>query len=79
MLSFDEILERALLLVAEDLDLETAAVTADDRPLIGEDGEPIEVSEVQTLADAGVMCSNNGLLIRCTNGAEYTLTLNRRR
>ncbi|MEV0430383.1 hypothetical protein ACL02O_34110 [Micromonospora sp. MS34] len=80
MLSYEEILERALLVAAETLELEEAAETIGDEPLRDErDGEPVEIREVQTLADAGFMTTDNGVVIRLTDGREYTLTLNRYR
>ncbi|WDZ83986.1 hypothetical protein [Micromonospora cathayae] len=79
MLSYEEILERALLVAAEELALEEAAETAGDQPLTDEDGEPVEVREVQTLADAGFMGQDNGVVIRLTDGREYTLSLKRYR
>ncbi|MFU8849471.1 hypothetical protein ACNAW0_00530 [Micromonospora sp. SL1-18] len=80
MLSYEEILERALRVAAEELALEEAAETIGDEPLRDErDGEPVEVREVQTLADAGFMGAENGIVLRLTDGREYTLTLNRYR
>ncbi|MFG1660740.1 hypothetical protein ACGFIY_29805 [Micromonospora chersina] len=79
MLSYEEILERAMLVAAEELALEEAAETLGEQPLAEEDGEPVEVREVQTLADAGFMTTDNGVVIRLTDGREYTLTLNRYR
>ncbi|NLU77806.1 hypothetical protein HCA58_05220 [Micromonospora sp. HNM0581] len=79
MLTYEEILERALLIAAENLALEEAAETAGDQPLTDDDNEPVEVREVQTLADAGFMTRNNGIVIRLTDGREYTLTLNQYR
>lgn len=78
-LSYEEILERALRVAAEELALEEAAETIGDEPLTDEDGEPVEVREVQTLADAGFMTRDNGVVIRLTDGREYTVTLNRYR
>lgn len=79
MLSYEEILERALLVAAEELALEEAAESIGDEPLTDKDGEPVAVREVQTLADAGFMTRDNGVVIRLTDGREYTLTLNRYR
>ncbi|TDB80965.1 hypothetical protein [Micromonospora sp. KC721] len=79
MLSYEEILERALLVAAEELALEQAAETIGEQPLTDDDREPVEVREVQTLADAGFMTLHNGVVIRLTDGREYTLTLNRYR
>ncbi|MFU8873259.1 hypothetical protein [Micromonospora sp. SL4-19] len=80
MLSYEEILERALLAAAEELAPEEAAETIGDEPLRDErDSEPVEVREVQTLADAGFMTRDNGIVIRLTDGREYTVTLNRYR
>ncbi|SCG15552.1 hypothetical protein GA0070610_1786 [Micromonospora echinofusca] len=79
MLSYEEILERALRVAVEDLDLETAAESIGDEPLVDNDDEPVEVREVQTLAGAGFMTRDNGVVLRLTDGREYTVTLNRYR
>ncbi|NES14540.1 MULTISPECIES: hypothetical protein [Micromonospora] len=79
MLSYEEILERALMVAMEGLDLEMAAESAGDEPLTDDDNEPVEVREIQTLADAGFMTRDNGVVIRLTDGREYTLTLNQYR
>ncbi|SCL43440.1 hypothetical protein [Micromonospora aurantiaca (nom. illeg.)] len=79
MLSYEEILERALMVAVEGLDLEMAAESAGDEPLTDDDNEPVEVREIQTLADAGFMTRDNGVVIRLTDGREYTLTLNQYR
>ena len=75
MLSYEEILERALLVALEGLDLEMAAESAGEEPLADSDGEPTEVREVQTLSDAGFMRTDNGVVIRLTDGREFTLSL----
>lgn len=79
MLSYEETLERALMVAVEGLDLEMAAESAGDEPLTDDDNEPVEVREIQTLADAGFMTRDNGVVIRLTDGREYTLTLNQYR
>ncbi|MCW3838517.1 hypothetical protein ONA70_00170 [Micromonospora yasonensis] len=79
MLSYEEILERALMVALEGLDLEMAAESAGDEPLTDDDNEPVEMREIQTLADAGFMTRDNGVVIRLTDGREYTLTLNQYR
>ncbi|MFD0787255.1 hypothetical protein ACFQZ8_25420 [Micromonospora azadirachtae] len=79
MLSYEEILERALMVAMEGLDLEMAAESAGDEPLTDDDNEPVEVREIQTLADAGFMTRDNGVVIRLTDGRQYTLTLNQYR
>jgi len=79
MLSYEELLERALLVAVEELDLEEAAASMAEEPLTDDDKVEVEVREVQTLADAGFMTTDCGVVIRLTDGREYTLTLNRYR
>jgi hypothetical protein len=79
MMSYEEILERALLVACEALDLEMAAETVGEPPLTDDDKVEVEVREVQTLADAGFMTTDCGVVIRLTDGHEYTLTLKRYR
>ncbi|MFG3602563.1 hypothetical protein [Micromonospora chersina] len=80
MLSYEEILERALLAAAEEIDLEMVAEEAGEAPLRDErDGEPVEIDSVVTLADGGFMTRDNGISIRLSDGREYTISINRYR
>ncbi|MBM0230303.1 hypothetical protein [Micromonospora sp. ATA51] len=79
MLSYEEILERALRAAAEEIDLEIVAEEAGEEPLTEEDGSPVEINEVVTLADGGFMTTDKGIVLRLSDGSQFTVEIKRYR
>ncbi|MCY9555739.1 hypothetical protein AB0N38_30215 [Micromonospora aurantiaca] len=79
MLSYEEILERALLAAAAEIDLEMVAEEAGEEPLTEEDGAPVEINETLTLEAGGFMTTDRGIVLRLSDGSQFTVEIKRYR
>ncbi|MBC9005796.1 hypothetical protein [Micromonospora aurantiaca (nom. illeg.)] len=79
MLSYEEILERALLAVAEEIDLEMVAEEAGEEPLTEDDGAAVEINEVLSLEAGGFMTTDRGIVLRLSDGSQFTVEIKRYR
>ncbi|WP_349876226.1 hypothetical protein ABIH81_18970 [Micromonospora sp. HUAS YX12] len=79
MLSYEEILERALLAVAEEIDLKTVAEEAGEEPLTEDDGAAVEIDEVLSLEAGGFMTTDRGIVLRLSDGSQFTVEIKRYR
>jgi hypothetical protein len=41
--------------------------------------EDIDISSVETFQNAGVLCGNDGLVVRCSDGSEFQISVVRSR
>ncbi|WP_262285887.1 hypothetical protein [Micromonospora sp. MA102] len=79
MLSYEEILERALLAAAEEIDLEMVAEEAGEEPLTDKDGAPVEIDETLSLEAGGFMTTDRGIVLRLSDGSQFTVEIKRYR
>ncbi|MEU0151490.1 hypothetical protein [Micromonospora fulviviridis] len=79
MLSYEGILERALLAAAEEIDLEMVAEEAGEEPLTDKDGAAVEIDETLSLEAGGFMTTDRGIVLRLSDGSQFTVEIKRYR
>ena len=77
MAAHEDVIEQALLQAMQEVDLEEVAAEIGGHleVLRDSDGEPVEIAEVRKLHEAGFMTSNSGVVIRLTDGSEFTVSI----
>jgi hypothetical protein len=71
----EELLAEALKTALADVSLEDLTEDLDEEPLVDADGDHVEIETVDTLADAGFMTSDKGVVVRLTDGSEFTVSI----
>lgn len=73
MITHEDVIEKALLQAMQEVDLELVAGEHGERPLTDTAGEVVEIDDVVTLDRAGFMTSNRGVVLRLSDGSEFTV------
>lgn len=77
MPTHQDVIEQALLSAMQEADLELAAGEIGGHLAVLHDAEgaPVEIDEVLTLSSAGFMTSNSGVVLRLSDGSEFTVEI----
>lgn len=70
MSQHEEILESALVEALSEVDLDQVALDMAVEPISDAHGDAVSVDEVTTLAAAGFLTSNRGVVVRLSDGTE---------